>query len=169
MIFFYLKIHRSLLKDWKSKLKDWKSQFISKESIYFGFFIITISFWSLLIDFGHFFIIRTDDNQFCCGKLKSDFKFGSKKLIKSRFDHNISWNLALDWLDRQCLHKSTVAQIAEFNLNPISLSESELAINQNLIPFTFYSESSTIRFLGPKRLILNTNLKIFTRTKCIVE
>ena len=66
----------------------------SKLSIYFNIFD---NFWSILIsfllksiDFKLFNIIRTRFNQIRRDNFKSSFKFGSKMLIKRRFDHNIS-------------------------------------------------------------------------------
>ena len=46
----------------------------------------------------HWNRFRPDDSD-------SDDEFGSKKSIKSQFDHNISQNLALDQLDRRSLIK----------------------------------------------------------------
>ena len=71
-----------------------------KKSIYFDFFYclwsILISFQLKSINFNLLNIIRTCFNRFRRSKLKSGFKFGSKKSIKSWFDHGISWLVDLD-------------------------------------------------------------------------
>ena len=87
----------------KSIKRPKKSIKISKkqnQSTYFDFFD---HYWSLSIDFDLVAIFWTDNNQFCHNELKSGFKIGSKKSIKSQFDCDINWNLALDRLDRQSL------------------------------------------------------------------
>ena len=60
---------------------------------------ILISFWSILIDFDLFYTIPTWFNQFRHDDKFRFQEFGSKKLIKRRFVHDISRLVNLDWLD----------------------------------------------------------------------
>ena len=95
---FRLKDRLKLIKISKESIKR------SKKSIYFDFFdhywSLLILIWSLSIEFELMDIFWTDNIQYCSNELKSGFKFGLKKLIKSRFHHNISWLVDLDRLDR---------------------------------------------------------------------
>ena len=80
----------------------------SKMSIYIKqvnsfrlFWLISNNFDIKLIYFDWFYLFNifgTDFNQFRHDDYKSSYKFGLKKLIKSRFDHDLSWNLSLSWL-----------------------------------------------------------------------
>ena len=75
--------------------------------IYFDIFDINRSLWISFrlksIDFNLFDIIRTCFNQFLCDEIKSGFKCGSKKSIKSRFNHDIFQFGDLDGLHRLSL------------------------------------------------------------------
>ena len=62
-------------------------------------------------------MFQTENKRFYRDELKSGIKFGSKELIKSQFDNNISQNLAMDRLDRRCLLHSFSSLFAMSNLN----------------------------------------------------
>ena len=87
---------------WSTLVKDWKCQFISKKLMYFDFFdhfqYNLISFRLKSIDFELFNLFLSSWNQFRHNNSNSGDKFRSKKLIKSRFDHDISQFGDLDWL-----------------------------------------------------------------------
>ena len=98
------------MKKWLERSK--MSKYIEKVNIVRVFWSFSISFWYLLINFNLFSMIWTQFNQFCCDELKSGFRFGLKKSIKSWFDHNISWLVNLDRLD--CLSLVKYRQYNQF-------------------------------------------------------
>ena len=75
-------------------------------SILISFWSILISFWSRFDQFWSFIDNLKKFNRFCHNQLKSGFKFGLKKLIKRRYDHNIRRFVNLDLLDCLSLHES---------------------------------------------------------------
>ena len=87
-----IKRSKKLIKRSKKSIKrSKKSIYIEKVNIIWLFYIsrsFSISFWLKSIKFDLFNIIVTCFNQFCGDELKSSFKFGLKKLIKSQFDHD---------------------------------------------------------------------------------
>ena len=86
-------IKRSIyqLKNQKYQFKDQNCQFIFKKVNLFWLFLII------------FYLFLSHWNQFGHDESVSDDEFGSKKLIKKWWDHDIKRNLALDWLHRRSL------------------------------------------------------------------
>ena len=102
---------------------------------YFG--SILISYRLKLIGFELFDINWTRFNQFRHDNLTSGFKFGSKMLIRRRFDHDMSRFGDLDWLDHLSL--SLMRKTAQFSVSRAhvrlcsklySLKRSNLALDQ---------------------------------------
>ena len=109
------------IKRLKYSIKRSKRSIYIKKSIYFILFhhywSLSISFRSVLINSNCFDIFWTDNNQFRSDELKSGFKFGSKKLIKRRFDHDISRFGDLDRLHCLSLEVEPVVERMKHSFN----------------------------------------------------